>query len=102
MYLPLFISLIISALLGYKVISSVPPLLHTPLMSGMNALSGIIVIGAIYVYAASPPGWAGVWTGLAVIMAMVNVVGGFWVTDRMLRMFQREDNKNPERGQSNG
>ena len=50
-----FISLIISALLGYKVISSVP-LLHTPLMSGMNALSGIIVIGAIYVYAASPMG----------------------------------------------
>ncbi len=97
MYLPLLIFLIISALLGYRVISSVPPLLHTPLMSGMNALSGIIVIGALYAYATSPPG-ARVWTGLAIIVAMINVVGGFWVTDRMLRMFQRGDNKNHEQG----
>ncbi len=97
MYVGLLISLIASALLGYKVISSVPPLLHTPLMSGMNALSGIIVIGALTAYATSPPG-ARVWTGLAVIVAMVNVVGGFWVTDRMLRMFHRRDSKNQEQG----
>ncbi len=95
MYLGLIISLIASALLGYKVISSVPPLLHTPLMSGMNALSGIIVIGALTAYASSPAG-ARVWTGLAVIAAMVNVVGGFWVTDRMLRMFHRRDEKTQE------
>lgn len=95
MYLGLIISLIASALLGYRVISSVPPLLHTPLMSGMNALSGIIVIGALTAHSTSPAG-ARIWTGLAVIAAMVNVVGGFWVTDRMLRMFHRQDENNTE------
>ncbi|NMA92338.1 MAG: NAD(P) transhydrogenase subunit alpha [Firmicutes bacterium] len=95
MYPGLFISLIAAALLGYRVISSVPPLLHTPLMSGMNALSGIIVIGALTTYAASPSG-ARIWTGLAVIVAMINVVGGFLVTDRMLRMFHRRDEQTGE------
>jgi NAD(P) transhydrogenase subunit alpha len=90
MYLKLIISLLVSALLGYQVISSVPPLLHTPLMSGMNALSGIIVLGAIIAHAASPAG-ARPWTSLAIIVAMINVVGGFWVTDRMLRMFHRRE-----------
>lgn len=97
MYLGLIIFLIGSALLGYRVISSVPPLLHTPLMSGMNALSGIIVIGALAAYVSSPPG-ARVWTGLAVIVAMINVVGGFWVTDRMLRMFHLRDKDRQEQG----
>ncbi len=99
MYLGLTIVLAASALLGYRVISSVPPLLHTPLMSGMNALSGVIVIGALAAFAASPPG-ARPWTGLAVVVAMINVVGGFWVTDRMLRMFHRQGDNNRERGES--
>ncbi len=82
----LFIILIAAALFGYRVISAVPPLLHTPLMSGMNALSGITVIGAIAVFAASPAGTGG-WAEAALILAMINVAGGFWVTERMLRMF---------------
>ncbi|HHX87048.1 MAG TPA: NAD(P) transhydrogenase subunit alpha [Firmicutes bacterium] len=99
MYLGLLISLIASALLGYRVISSVPPLLHTPLMSGMNALSGIIVIGALTAYANSPAG-ARLWTGLAITAAMINLVGGFWVTDRMLRMFHRQDENGAEQERS--
>ncbi len=76
-----------AALLGYRIISAVPPLLHTPLMSGMNALSGITVIGAIALYLTAPPGAAG-WAAAALILATINVVGGFWVTERMLRMFK--------------
>lgn len=81
------IFLIASALLGYRVISAVPPLLHTPLMSGMNALSGITVIGAIAVFATAPEGAKG-WAAAALVLASINVVGGFWVTERMLRMFK--------------
>ncbi len=87
MLFALFIILIAAALLGYKVISAVPPLLHTPLMSGMNALSGITVIGALAVFATAPKG-AENWAAAALILAMINVAGGFWVTERMLRMFK--------------
>ncbi len=87
MLISLFIILVASALIGYRVISAVPPLLHTPLMSGMNALSGITVIGALTVFATAPPG-AGGWAAAALILAMINVAGGFWVTERMLRMFR--------------
>jgi H+-translocating NAD(P) transhydrogenase subunit alpha len=83
----LLIILVAAALLGYRVISAVPPLLHTPLMSGMNALSGITVIGALAVFNTAPAG-AGGWSAAALILAMINVVGGFWVTERMLRMFK--------------
>ncbi len=83
----IFIILIAAAILGYRVISAVPPLLHTPLMSGMNALSGVTVIGALAVYSAAPPGAEG-WAAAALILASVNVAGGFWVTERMLRMFK--------------
>lgn len=87
MFLAIFIILVASALLGYRVISAVPPLLHTPLMSGMNALSGVTVIGALAVFVTAPPGAAG-WAAAALILAMINVAGGFWVTERMLRMFR--------------
>jgi len=83
----ILIVLIAAALLGYRVISAVPPLLHTPLMSGMNALSGITVIGALAVYNTAPAE-AGAWAAAALILAMINVAGGFWVTERMLRMFK--------------
>ena len=83
----ILIILAAAALLGYRIISAVPPLLHTPLMSGMNALSGITVIGAIALYLTAPPGAAG-WAAAALILAIINVVGGFWVTERMLRMFK--------------
>ncbi len=80
--------LVISSFLGYKAISKVPPLLHTPLMSGMNALSGIIALGALIVFTESPDGQR-TWAGIALILAMTNVAGGFWVTERMLRMFRK-------------
>ncbi len=87
MLISILIILAASALLGYRIISAVPPLLHTPLMSGMNALSGITVIGAIAVIMSAPPE-AHYWSATALILATINVVGGFWVTERMLRMFK--------------
>jgi NAD(P) transhydrogenase subunit alpha len=75
---------------GFEVIRKVPSTLHTPLMSGANAISGVILIGALIV-AGQRDGGAAVALGLvAVILATINVVGGFLVTDRMLRMFRKE------------
>ena len=74
---------------GFEIITKVPPTLHTPLMSGSNAISGIAIIGAIL--ATTVQGNIGMWLGfIAVIFAMINVVGGFMVTDRMLKMFKRK------------
>lgn len=85
----LVVIFIIATIVGYKVISDVPSLLHTPLMSGTNALSGVTVLGALTVTAlASVTGYR-VLGAVAVILAMVNVVGGFLVTHRMLRMFRK-------------
>jgi NAD(P) transhydrogenase subunit alpha len=91
--LSLVIVFVIATIVGYKMISAVPSLLHTPLMSGTNALSGITVLGALAVTAmAQTMGncLAGRLLGaVAVVLAMINVVGGFLVTDRMLRMFKK-------------
>ena len=87
MLLALIVFLVACAIIGYRIISSVPSLLHTPLMSGMNALSGITVLGAIAVFAAATSGIVLFLSGAALVLAMINVVGGFWVTDRMLKMF---------------
>ncbi len=79
---------LLASFAGFELISRVPPLLHTPLMSGSNAVSGIIVVGAL-VAAGSGLGLLGSLLGLAaVILATINVVGGFVVTDRMLGMFK--------------
>jgi proton-translocating NAD(P)+ transhydrogenase subunit alpha len=78
----------LAAFLGYQVISRVPPLLHTPLMSATNAISAISVVGAI-VTAGAEYNYVSKILGLtAVISAMINVVGGFMITDRMLKMFK--------------
>ena len=78
----------LAAFLGYQVISRVPPLLHTPLMSATNAISGISLVGSLVV-AGSGHGPVSTWLGfIAVICSTVNVVGGFLITDRMLRMFK--------------
>jgi len=76
---------------GFEVITKVPPTLHTPLMSGANAISGVALIGALVV--AGPDTWnVSVILGLlAVIFATINVVGGFLVTDRMLQMFKKKE-----------
>lgn len=82
----------LAVFVGFEVITKVPPTLHTPLMSGSNAISGITVVGALLAAGAGTPGELGFpeFLGmLAVVMAMVNVVGGFMVTDRMLGMFRR-------------
>jgi NAD(P) transhydrogenase subunit alpha len=80
---------VLAVFVGFEVISKVPTTLHTPLMSGSNAISGITVVGAI-VAAGSSTSWTTTGIGvLAVVLAMVNVVGGFLVTHRMLMMFQR-------------
>ena len=81
---------VLASFVGYQVISRVPPLLHTPLMSGANAISGITIVGALIV-AGAGYGWISAAFGfLAIVFAMINVVGGSAVTDRMLEMFKEE------------
>ena len=83
--------LILAAFLGVQVISKVPTLLHTPLMSGTNAIHGIVIVGAILVMGAGGKDTLTWIIGfVAVILASANVVGGFVVTDRMLQMFKRK------------
>ena len=80
---------ILAIFVGFEIITKVPPTLHTPLMSGSNAISGIAIVGGII--AAKIGGDTGTWLGFfAVIFATINVVGGFMVTDRMLKMFKRK------------
>ena len=82
--------LVLAAFVGYEVVSKVPTMLHTPLMSGANAVHGVIVVGAMLVAATADSGVAVVLAFLAVILGTINVVGGFVVTDRMLEMFRRK------------
>lgn len=94
----LLIVFVVSTIVGYLVINKVPSLLHTPLMSGMNALSGVTVIGAIaataFVLLGEGNKILGTIFGLiAIILAMINVVGGFAVTHRMLKMFNKKKEK---------
>ena len=80
---------VLAVFAGFEIITKVPPTLHTPLMSGANAISGITLLGAIVV-AVQADGAVGAAIGLAaVVLSTINVVGGFVVTDRMLRMFRR-------------
>ena len=81
---------VLATLAGREVITKVPPTLHTPLMSGANAISGIAVIGALVVTSQAEGTLVTVLGVVAIAMAMTNVVGGFLVTDRMLRMFRRD------------
>lgn len=81
---------VLASFVGYQLITRVPPLLHTPLMSGSNAVSGITIVGALLL-AGGGHGWiSGVLGFLAIVFAMINVAGGYVVTDRMLRMFRGE------------
>ncbi|MDO4663166.1 MAG: NAD(P) transhydrogenase subunit alpha [Tissierellia bacterium] len=81
---------IVSMLVGYKIIKNVPSLLHTPLMSGMNALSGVTIIGALAVMAMDLSAKLKIFVFIAIVLAAFNMVGGFKVTDRMLRMFSKK------------
>ena len=83
----LILIFVIATLIGYKLIGNVPSLLHTPLISGMNALSGMAVLGALTATAAALGTGSRLLGAIAVILAMINVAGGFGVTNRMLGMF---------------
>ena len=88
--------LILAAFLGVQVISKVPTLLHTPLMSGTNAIHGVVLVGAIIVAGVpGQPTWLRIVTLAAVALGTVNVVGGFVVTDRMLEMFKPRRKQKP-------
>ena len=80
---------VLATLAGREVISKVPPTLHTPLMSGANAISGIAIIGALVVTGVADSTWVKVLGVVGIVMATINVVGGFMVTDRMLQMFRK-------------
>ncbi|HMQ45516.1 NAD(P) transhydrogenase subunit alpha [Mariniflexile maritimum] len=84
--------LILSTFVGIEVIKSIPAVLHTPLMSGANALSGVVIVGAILVMLhANPEDYLALTLGfLAVVLGILNVVGGFAVTHRMLQMFKKK------------
>jgi NAD(P) transhydrogenase subunit alpha len=90
--------LVLAIFLGFEVISKVPTMLHTPLMSGTNAIHGIVIVGAMIVAGSPhPDGLIRVIGFVAMILASANVVGGFVVTDRMLEMFKkREPSKRTE------
>ena len=81
---------VLAAFVGYEVVSKVPTMLHTPLMSGANAVHGVIVVGAMLVAATAGGPIAIILALLAVILGTINVVGGFVVTDRMLEMFKKK------------
>lgn len=95
---------VLAAFLGYQVISRVPPLLHTPLMSATNAISGISLVGSLVIAGAHHGTVATVLGFVAVVCSTTNVVGGFVITDRMLRMFKRKPagSKSPAVASQNG
>ena len=86
---------VLASFVGFEVITKVPPTLHTPLMSGANAISGITIIGALTAAGLGEGSLAQILGFVAVATAPVNVVGGFLVTDRMLRMFRRPRDRGP-------
>lgn len=87
----LIVIFIVATLVGYRIIKNVPSLLHTPLMSGMNALSGITVLGALTATAAAVQSGSRILGFIAILLAMLNVAGGFGVTHRMLKMFNHKE-----------
>ena len=93
--LQLIYILILSIFIGVELIKNVPTVLHTPLMSGANALSGVVIVGAILVMLQSDPSnYLALSLGfVAVVLGIINVVGGFAVTDRMLQMFKKKKKK---------
>ena len=85
--------LVLAGFLGFEVISRVPPLLHTPLMSTTNAISGISLVGSLVAAGSGQSTVSTILGTVAVTAATINVVGGFLITDRMLKMFKRKESK---------
>src|SRR3989337_2261412 len=84
---------VLAGFVGYMVITRVPPLLHTPLMSATNAISGISLVGSLVAAGSQRGSVATILGFIAVVCATTNIVGGFLITDRMLKMFRRDDPK---------
>lgn len=84
--------LVLATFVGFELIAKVPPTLHTPLMSGSNAISGITIVGALVCSGAHPGTFPAskIFGLLALVLATINVVGGYMVTDRMLKMFKKK------------
>ena len=94
---PLLVSVyvfVLAIFVGFETITKVPPLLHTPLMSGTNAISGITLVGALFSAGSGHSTLSTILGLLAIIIATINVVGGFMVTDRMLEMFKKGKKRN--------
>ncbi|HET9010493.1 MAG TPA: NAD(P) transhydrogenase subunit alpha [Gemmatimonadaceae bacterium] len=89
---------ILAGFVGFMVITRVPPLLHTPLMSATNAISGISLVGSMVAAGANRGGVATALGFIAVVCATTNVVGGFLITDRMLKMFRRDPHDDASKG----
>jgi H+-translocating NAD(P) transhydrogenase subunit alpha len=89
-FLPVLTIFVLAAFVGLEVITKVPTILHTPLMSGSNAISGIALVGALLVAGRQESGLSAFLGTVAVALATVNVVSGFLVTDRMLQMFKKK------------
>ena len=88
-----FVVFVLASFIGFEVINKIPPTLHTPLMSGSNAISGIAIVGALLVSGERNWSLTVVLGLIAVVLATINVVGGFLVTDRMLQMFKKKEVK---------
>ena len=91
--LSLIIIFALALFVGYEVITKVPSTLHTPLMSGSNAISGIVIVGAIIIASNADGFLAIILSVVAIVLATINVIGGFMVTDRMLAMVKQSRNK---------
>jgi len=89
----LIIIFVMAMMLGYELIKKIPPTLHTPLMSGTNAISGIVIIGSILVITSSTDLIVNILGFISLLLSSINVFGGFIVTDRMLEMFKKPKNK---------
>jgi H+-translocating NAD(P) transhydrogenase subunit alpha len=98
-FLELYI-FVLAGFVGYMVITRVPPLLHTPLMSATNAISGISLVGSLVAAGSQRSTVATILGFVAVVCATTNIVGGFLITDRMLKMFKRDDPKAKSPGES--
>lgn len=88
MFILLLTIFVLAIFIGFEVITKVPPTLHTPLMSGTNAISGIAIVGALVVAGPNPGWWEGILAFVAIVLATINIVGGYLVTHRMLGMFK--------------
>jgi NAD(P) transhydrogenase subunit alpha len=89
--------LVLAVFLGFEVISKVPTMLHTPLMSGTNFIHGIVIVGAIIVLGYADDGFTKTVGFVAMVLATANVVGGWFVTDRMLEMFKKRPDERREK-----